>query len=118
MVRDKERDVLAPSKHYYPRYRVRQWRRCVEKEERSSSSDQEEPFDSLLGLPRRGAAALEGRGARGQSLGRGGRRSRGRVATPGYIDNYSQSDSESNVSETPQLRQHGESDSSNSSFGV
>ena len=87
-------------------------------EERSSSSDQGEPFDSLLGLPRRGAAGLEGRGARGQSLGRGGRRSRGRVVTPGYIDNYSQSDSESNVSETPQLRQHGESDSSNSSFGV
>ena len=50
--------------------------------------------------------------------GRGGRRSRGRVVTPGYIDNYSQSDSESNVSETPQLRQHGESDSANSSFGV
>ena len=120
MAKDEEREEFAPSKHSYPRDRVWEWRRSEEEEEedRSSSSDQGEPFDSLLGLPRRGAAALEGRGARGQSLGRGGRRSRGRVVTPGYIDNYSQSDSESNVSETPQRRQHGESDSSNSSFGV
>ena len=116
MARDEEREEFAPSKHSYPRARVWNWRRSEEEEEEtSSSSDQEEPFDSLLGLPRRGAAALEGRGAPGRSRGRGGRRGRGRVVTPGYLD-YSQSDSD--VSETPQLRQEADSDSSNSSFGV
>ena len=121
MARDEEREELAPSKHSYPRDRVWEWRRSEEEEdeERSSSSDQGEPFDSLLGLPRRGAAALESRGAQGRSLASGGGRGRGgkgRGATPGYIDNYSQSDSD--LSETPQLREHVESDSSNSSFGV
>ena len=127
--RDEERDDLAPSKHSYPRDKVWEWRRSEEEdEETSSSDDQGGPFDSLLGLPRRGAAAMEGRGAQGQSLGRGGRRgrrgrggrggrgSRGHASTSGYIDSYSQSDSD--VSETQQLREYVESDSSNSSVGV
>ena len=63
MARDEERDELDPSKHYYPRDRVWQWRRSEEEDETSSSSDQGEPFDSLLGLPRRRDAVLQGRGA-------------------------------------------------------
>ena len=118
MARDEEREEFALSKHSYPRDRVWEWRKSEEEEEgeTGSSSDQEQPFDSLLGLPRRGAAALEGRGARGRSLVRGGGRSRGQVATAGYYDTYSQSDSDS--SEPPQLREQASTDSSNSSFEV
>ena len=114
MARDEEREELGPSKYAYSRDRIWEWRRSEEEEEQtSSSSDQGAPFDSLLGLPRRGAAALEGRGAPGRSRGRGGR---GRGATSGYVDDISQSDSDS--SESPLLREEAGSDTSTSSFGV
>ena len=123
MARDEERDELDPSKHYYPRDRVWQWRRSEEEDETSSSSDQGEPFDSLLGLPRRRDAVLQGRGARGRSLqaaglGRRGIRGRGRGHMDNYMDNYSQSDNSSDSSEPPQQRNEIESDTDSSNFGV
>ena len=114
MARDEEREELAPSKHVYPRDRVWDWRRSEEEEEQTNSSDnQGAPFNSLLGLPRRGEAARERRGAPGRSRGRGGR---GRGATSGYVDNISESDSDSREPSFP--REEAGSDTSSSSFGV